>query len=708
MLNPKNTFPALFASIVSSSVLAQVPGDECANALTAVIGMNLVNTAAMTASPNAPYPDQSCPALGWTPTTRDAWFRLEITVAGVLSLDFCPSTYDTSVVLYRGTCESLERIACDDDGCGSSSGRSRIVDLPVGSGPILIRVGGAFSAAGTASFEIAFEPEMPAAAYGIGWSTFGEAVPPLDLGGVLKVAAGYNHSVALRTDGSVRCWGQNAWGEAAVPANLPPIVEIAAGGYAPGTASPDFAAHTVALGANGTIYTWGSNAFGQRDVPAGLGPWRAIAAGGRHTIAVDANERVHAWGDCSYGQCSPPKIVGPRDISAGLFHSVAVNSSGNAECWGLNEEGQCTPPAGLSGLTAISAGRAHVIALRSNGTVAAWGSNNQGQCTPPPELGVVAEVAAGGNTSIALRPDGTVVTWGWYGGSSLASLGSVTGVSANDYHVLFALRRDCDADGINDPFELATSDCNANATHDCWDAEQDLLEDCNGNGLGDTCEKRLTVNLDSGPLSPFGFGHPRTFEIPNASACLEPFWLNIEASGDFDAYLEFARVRIGDRTWDLFQWGSLCWMNSANFELTPDLFNAGIGADGTWRCELTTSSSVDAFACSQGSSVRIFGTYTGAAPSDCDGNGRLDGCQIADGTVPDTNGNGIIDSCENLITSCPTDFNADRITGPADLAVLLGAWNSPGTNGSDLNGDGVVDSADLTILLGAWGPCPES
>jgi hypothetical protein len=46
------------------------------------------------------------------------------------------------------------------------------------------------------------------------------------------------------------------------------------------------------------------------------------------------------------------------------------------------------------------------------------------------------------------------------------------------------------------------------------------------------------------------------------------------------------------------------------------------------------------------------------------------------------------------------DLDGDGIVGPADLAILLGAWGQSGLG--DLNGDGVVGSADLAILLGAW------
>ncbi|MDZ4754830.1 MAG: hypothetical protein SGJ11_10075 [Phycisphaerae bacterium] len=47
------------------------------------------------------------------------------------------------------------------------------------------------------------------------------------------------------------------------------------------------------------------------------------------------------------------------------------------------------------------------------------------------------------------------------------------------------------------------------------------------------------------------------------------------------------------------------------------------------------------------------------------------------------------------------DLNGDNIVNAADLALLLGAWGTPGLG--DLNDDGIVDASDLAIMLGAWG-----
>lgn len=57
-----------------------------------------------------------------------------------------------------------------------------------------------------------------------------------------------------------------------------------------------------------------------------------------------------------------------------------------------------------------------------------------------------------------------------------------------------------------------------------------------------------------------------------------------------------------------------------------------------------------------------------------------------------------------LAPACPSDLDSDGVTGPQDLAVLLGAWGTAGV-AADLDGDGSVQAADLALLLGAWGDC---
>ena len=103
----------------------------------------------------------------------------------------------------------------------------------------------------------------------------GRTTVPAGLSGVVAIAAGESHTVALKQDGTVVAWGHSIFGETKVPAGLSGGVEIAAGW-----------AHTVALKQDGTVVAWGYNGYGETKVPAGLSGVVAIAARGYHTVAL--------------------------------------------------------------------------------------------------------------------------------------------------------------------------------------------------------------------------------------------------------------------------------------------------------------------------------------------------------------------------------------------------------------------------------------
>lgn len=57
------------------------------------------------------------------------------------------------------------------------------------------------------------------------------------------------------------------------------------------------------------------------------------------------------------------------------------------------------------------------------------------------------------------------------------------------------------------------------------------------------------------------------------------------------------------------------------------------------------------------------------------------------------------------VPDCLADLDGNGIVDGADLARLLGTWNTAAVF-EDLDANGVVNGADMAILLGAWGPCP--
>src|SRR6188472_2589098 len=95
----------------------------------------------------------------------------------------------------------------------------------------------------------------------------------------VEVAAGENHTVARRSDGSVVAWGDNNYGQCNVPTLPAGLTYI---GAAAG------AAHTVALRSDGSIIVWGSDyipsgILNVPALPAGL-TYVEVAAGAQHTV----------------------------------------------------------------------------------------------------------------------------------------------------------------------------------------------------------------------------------------------------------------------------------------------------------------------------------------------------------------------------------------------------------------------------------------
>ena len=301
-----------------------------------------------------------------------------------------------------------------------------------------------------------------------------EMLPGFD--GVKSLAAGYLHSLALKSDGTVWAWGGDPFGQVGdgVPLQLPglpplpdqgttspvqtpdllDVVAVAAGGY-----------HSLALRLDGRVWSWGANWYGQLGdgttndqhapkIVSGLSDVRTLAGGGLHSLAVRTDGSVWGWGRNDFGQLGndsiadsdePVKVSGLRGasaVAAGSWHSLALKSDGSVWGWGNNGAGQLgggiaaasshpAPIPGLSDVIALSAGLEHNVALKSDGTVWAWGADDHGQlgdgtnvdrATPAAVHGLrnAVAVAAGGNFSLALTRDGTL--WGW-GDNSYGQLG---------------------------------------------------------------------------------------------------------------------------------------------------------------------------------------------------------------------------------------------------------------------------------------------
>ena len=246
------------------------------------------------------------------------------------------------------------------------------------------------------------------------------------LAGVMAVASGEMHSLAVKSDGSVWAWGNNSVGQLgdgtttshSSPKQVPGLSGVVAVATEWGFGSAaGLIGNSFALKSDGSLWAWGNNIFGQlgdgtytnRSSPVqvpGLSGVVAVATGNYITFAVKSDGTVWAWGDNSSGQfgldptitshsTTPvrvPGLTGVVAVAAVTGSSFAVKSDGSIWSWGSNwfgelGEGTFTPrfyPAqvpGLTGAVAITAGsgRGNIIALKSDGSAWAWGDNSTGE-----------------------------------------------------------------------------------------------------------------------------------------------------------------------------------------------------------------------------------------------------------------------------------------------------------------------------------------
>ncbi|EEF60000.1 immunoglobulin domain-containing protein [Pedosphaera parvula] len=253
-------------------------------------------------------------------------------------------------------------------------------------------------------------------------------LPPAGLSNVVALAAGYNHDLGLKPDGTVISWGSLS----TVPANVTNVMAIAAGYN-----------QSLALQSNGTVVAWG----GTTVVPAGAtNNVVAIAMGSDSSInnymVLKTDGTVFAWGPKPAITNVPPAVTGIIGIDVGVDHALALKAGGSVVAWGANSFGQTNLPSGLTNIVAIAAGNNHCLALRSNGTVVAWGLNSSGQANVPTSLSNVVAIAAGSTHSIALKSDGTIVMWGLINGAQPnipPQLPGIVGIAAGNNQSLLLM-----------------------------------------------------------------------------------------------------------------------------------------------------------------------------------------------------------------------------------------------------------------------------
>lgn len=276
--------------------------------------------------------------------------------------------------------------------------------------------------------------------------------PVTGLTGVTRVALAQDSACAVRSNGTVACWGRNTFGklgdgtttDRSLPTDvvgLTDAVDVVAGNYT-----------VCALRAAGKVSCWGAGPLGDGSTGAspvpvevpGLAGVTQLTGGSSHRCAVLGDQTVTCWGGNAWGQLGDgtttdrlvptpvPGLSGVAQVAGGGEHTCALRT-GDVSCWGFNRYGQLGSPAGeftvtsptpvprMGGATALTAGGANTCALVAGDRVACWGANEQGNLgagttswseLPTPVLGLTGVTALQDDAACAIVDGGRVRCWG--------------------------------------------------------------------------------------------------------------------------------------------------------------------------------------------------------------------------------------------------------------------------------------------------------
>ena len=281
--------------------------------------------------------------------------------------------------------------------------------------------------------------------------------------GITAIASGSSRGCALTSSGGVKCWGQNIYGGVGNGNTLNQFSPISVSGLTSGVVAVNggTAYHTCALLSNGSIKCWGFNGYGQlgdgtttdrytpvtvSNAPTGV---VAIGAGSSHTCTLNSSGGVQCWGGNYSGQLgdgttvqstSPVQVSGlssgVKQLAVGADHTCVLTTGNGVKCWGYNSHGELgdssntnrTAPVDVTGLTSgvasIGSGSFHTCAVLESGAVKCWGSNGSGRLgdgttttrnTPVSVSGLtsgIASVTGGDAHSCAVTSTNSVKCWG--------------------------------------------------------------------------------------------------------------------------------------------------------------------------------------------------------------------------------------------------------------------------------------------------------
>ena len=141
---------AVLTAGLTTTAMGQVANDECSGAIAVTAGTPVnFDTTAATASDNAAPVDTFCTGtfLDWGTGNKDVWFSYTPGASGQADFSTCfAGGYDTSMVLYTGSCGALTQVGCNGDATADVACQqffSKITGFSVTAGTTYyIRIGG--------------------------------------------------------------------------------------------------------------------------------------------------------------------------------------------------------------------------------------------------------------------------------------------------------------------------------------------------------------------------------------------------------------------------------------------------------------------------------------------------------------------------------------------------------------------------------------
>ncbi|MEI8083411.1 MAG: Ig-like domain-containing protein, partial [Actinomycetes bacterium] len=327
----------------------------------------------------------------------------------------------------------------------------------------------------------------------ISWTV--DTTPPGKPGQVkaVQVASGLGHSCAVMSDATVRCWGDNSYGQLGDGSTRSSSLPVRVQGLDDVKTVTLGAHHSCALMNDGSLQCWGDNSYAQLgtgDTNGSLTPraslvvgtnLQSVSAGGDHTCGLDASGATLCWGrsdNYELGDGTASRTVSRSDgylrgtcSSAGSSQQVTGSyrvgsGSYGYRYGGYDGNGNYNPGRGywyssyktyytyaytyysscpfsaspvrpsVSAASQLSSGTNKTCVVTQAGGVNCWGSSFGSTPTAVSGVSGASRVATGDAHACAVEPTGTVKCWGR---NALGQLGNGSSLDSDTGTTAFAV-----------------------------------------------------------------------------------------------------------------------------------------------------------------------------------------------------------------------------------------------------------------------------